>query len=224
MSHVLLVEDDPLISKSLQISLGYQGFNVISLESIRESKIYIEKTPADIYLLDINLPDGLGFDLCEWIRSKHESVPIVLLTAKTDEASAVKGLTLGADDYIRKPFGVQELVVRMNRLLDKTFTKNSTLLIFGKLKLDPVKWQVWANDTELNLSKREFEILKLLIQKRGATTTRDEILNALNVDSQIFDRTIDSHLSHLRKKIREAGAGPISIIAVYGIGYRLEEK
>ena len=223
MPKVLLVEDDPLIAKSLKISLNYQGFELIHVTTIAAARQLIQKEKLDLFILDVNLPDGFGTDLCEEIRRTNEFIPIVMLTAKTDEESVVKAITFGADDYVRKPFGVKELVVRMNRLLDRK-TKFPKILSFASLKMDLNRRQVWANERELSLGRREFEILRLLIQKEGDVTSRDEILVALDEEAAIYDRTIDSHLSHLRKKIRESGATQIQINPVYGIGYRLEEK
>ncbi len=223
MPKILLVEDDPLIAKSLKLSLGYQGFELIHSDTLAAARSSIETGKFDLFILDINLPDGLGFELCEELRRTQYFVPILMLTAKTDEDSVVKAIGLGADDYVRKPFGVKELVARMNRLLERK-TKAPKLLEFGILKMDLNKRQAWASEIELSLGRREFEILRLLMQKDGDVTTRDEILSALDEEIAIYDRTIDSHLSHLRKKIREAGALQIQISPVYGVGYRLEAK
>jgi DNA-binding response OmpR family regulator len=223
MLRILLVEDDPLISKSLKMSLYYQGFEVSVGDSIARATAALERESFDLVILDVNLPDGNGFDLCQKIRGSGDQVPIIMLTARVDEESAVRGMTSGADDYVRKPFGVNELVVRANKLLERKI-KSRALLSFGSVKIDINKRVAFVGDKDLNLGKREFEILHLLVKKQGDVATREDILSALDAKADIFDRTVDSHLSHLRKKIREAGSVTVQIVPVYGVGYRLEEK
>ena len=217
---ILLVEDDPLISKSLSLSLPFAGFSVAVCESFQSGLAAAQQQVFDLILLDINLPDGDGFSLCRAIRARDAAVPILMLTAKADEQSAVTGIECGADDYIRKPYGIHELTARMRRLLDKREHRPCT---FGSLRVDTQKYMAWCCDCELNLGKREFLILSLLIQNNGAIITRDQILAATDQNAEIYDRTIDSHLSHLRKKLKQAGATE-KITPVYGVGYRLESE
>lgn len=223
MTRILLVEDDPLIAKSLKLSLSYDGFDVSISGTVAQARSMIKETPFEFYILDVNLPDGTGFDICQEIRTANENVPIIMLTAKVDEESAVKGITLGADDYVRKPFGAKELSVRINRMLDR---KNSApkVISFGPIKMDLNKHKTWAGEEEINLGRKEFEILKLLVQKQGEVVTRDDLIHALGEDSTVYDRTVDSHLSHLRKKLRDAQIKNVLITPVYGVGYRLEGK
>lgn len=218
---ILLVEDDPLIAKSLKLSLPYKGFEVSVGESCRAGLEKFSAKAFDLVLLDINLPDGNGLELCRELRKKDESIPILLLTAKTDEQTAVDGLEGGADDYVRKPYGVAELVARMKRLLERK-RKDTKPFRFGPLRIDLQKRMAWAGEEPLSLGKREFEILALLIKKSGEVVTRNEILDALGEAAEIYDRTIDSHLSHLRKKLKDVGAVGVQITPVYGVGYRLE--
>jgi len=220
---VLLVEDDKLIAKSLKMSLPYKGFEVTVCESVREGLSGFQSKRFDLILLDINLPDGSGMDLCREMRKTDDVVPILMLTANVDEDSAVRGLEEGADDYIRKPYGVNELTARMKRLLERK-TKSPPPLRSGPLRVDLKKRLAWADEELLNLGKREFEILALLVRKSGDVVTRNDILNALGEEAEMYDRTIDSHLSHIRKKLKEAGAKDVSITPVYGVGYRLESK
>ncbi len=215
---VLLVEDDPLISKALTLSLPFAGFTVTVCETYRQGLAATQQQTFDVLLLDVNLPDGDGFDLCRAIRANDAHIPILMLTAKTDEDSAVTGIECGADDYIRKPYGIHELTARMRRLLEKRSRRLDT---FGSLRVDAEKYQAWSGARELNLGKREFLILSLLIRRNGAVITRNEILDTTDQNADIYDRTIDSHLSHLRKKLKEAGACE-QIVPVYGVGYRLQ--
>ncbi|HEY3699344.1 MAG TPA: response regulator transcription factor [Spongiibacteraceae bacterium] len=216
--NILLVEDDPLISKALALSLPFLGFNVTACETFRDGLQAAQQRCFDLLLLDVNLPDGDGFALCRTIRTRDTEIPILMLTAKTDEDSAVAGIECGADDYIRKPYGIHELSARMRRLLDK---RQRPLNSFGSLRIDSAKHLAWAGEHELNLGKREFSILALLISRDGAVATRTAILETTDTNAEIYDRTIDSHLSHLRRKLKLAGAAE-QIVPVYGVGYRLE--
>ncbi|MDR3605945.1 MAG: response regulator transcription factor [Oligoflexia bacterium] len=220
---VLLVEDDPLIVKTLKMSLPYKGFEVTSCESFKQGIETFRSRSFDVVLLDVNLPDGNGFELCREIRKENDTVPILMLTAKTDEASAVQGLGEGADDYIRKPYGVQELTARITRLLNLK-RRTAEALTFGSIKLDPKKRIAWAGETAMSLGRREFDILSMLVKKAGDVLSRNDIMDAFGEESDVYDRTIDSHLSHLRKKIKDAGAGDVHITPVYGVGYRLEVR
>jgi len=214
---VLLVEDDPLISKSLALSLPFLGFAVTVRETYREGLAAVQQL-FDVVLLDVNLPDGDGFALCRAIRANDAKIPILMLTAKVDEDSAVAGIECGADDYIRKPYGIHELTARMRRLLEKSKRQFDT---FRSIPVDTTQYRAWAGEHELTLGKREFLILALLVQRSGEVITREEILSATDQDVDIYDRTIDSHLSHLRKKLKLSGASE-KIIPVYGVGYRLQ--
>ncbi len=219
---VLWVEDDHLIAKSLKMGLPYQGIDVAVCKSYRDGLEQFKTQPFDAVLLDINLPDGNGIDLCSEIRKVNPAIPILLVTAKTDEATAVAGFEKGADDYVRKPFGLLEVASRIKKLIEKS-SKVSAIVSYGTLKMDPLKRQVWIHYQEIHLGNREFEILWLLINRPGEPITRSDILGALHKDQGINDRTVDSHLSHLRKKIKEAQPATLQIVPVYGVGYKLEK-
>ena len=214
---ILLIEDDPLISRSLSLSLELQGYIVKVCETYQAGLGYARSEQCDLILLDINLPDGDGFNLCKEVRSRNKKLPILMLTANVAEESAVQGIQCGADDYIRKPFGLLELNARMQRLL---VGQRTSQLNFGTLRIDCDKHLAWAGDQALLLGKREFAILASLIARAGEVLTRQEILDSAGHDAEVYDRTIDSHLSHLRKKLKSVGATE-QIIPVYGIGYRL---
>ena len=218
---ILLLEDDPLIAQSLELSFSYKQVHVVAADTIKKAQQLIKTQNFDAYILDVNLPDGLSFNLCQELRKNHPKTPIIMLTAQVDEESAVQGMTVGADDYVRKPFGTNELFLRLQKLLSRHVVNS---LVFGALKVDLSKRQVWCNDAEISLGKKEFEILSLLVKKQGEVLTRNDILDIFGADHETYDRTIDSHLSHLRRKLKEAGAKEVQIIPVYGVGYRLELK
>lgn len=220
MSKILLVEDDPQISRTLKINLGLNGFHVTLASSISEALIKFSKDEFHMILMDIGLPDGSGLDLCKTIRETNTEIPILFLSARTDEATVVRGITLGADDYIRKPFGTEELKIRMNKILKRLPSSKS--ICFGDLKIEIDKRLVTIHDKVLSLGKKEMEILIILAKRAGDVVTRETILNMIQETSEIFDRTIDSHMSHLRKKIREHAGDCLQINSIYGVGYRLE--
>lgn len=213
----LLIEDDPVIAKTLAMSLPFQGFEVSVCDNGQDGLLRVRNEPCDIVLLDVNLPDGSGFEVCRSIRRFNTRLPIVMLTAQTEEQSAVTGIGCGADDYIRKPCGLQELTARMRRLLKKV----PAIDVFGGLRIDADNHKAWANTQPLELRAREFALLLILVRRKGAVISRQDILDALDTNAEIYDRTLDSHFSHLRKKLKTAGASE-QIVSVYNVGYRLE--
>lgn len=217
---VLLVEDDPMIAKTLAMSLRYEGFALTIASGVNEAMRLLAERRFDLALFDVGLPDGNGIDLCRALRRHDAAIPILMLSARTDEATAVAGIEGGADDYIRKPYGLHELTARMTRLL-KRQRRERDIAAFGALRLDVQRRTACVGNSPLQLGKKEFEILLLLVQAGGDTITRERVLDALGDTLAIYDRTIDSHLSHLRRKLKDAGAA-LRIAAVYGVGYRLE--
>lgn len=223
MPNVLIVEDDPQISKSLKINLKLAGIQTELAASITEANQLIKNNHFDLICLDIGLPDGSGLDFCKTLREAGDDVPILFLSALTDEETVVKAINNGGDDYLRKPYGVEELKVRMNKLMRK-FSTGSNLITFGPLTIDPMKRVVTIMGQMVNLGRKEMEILMLLAKKSGNIVTRDTIMNALYDSADLYDRTIDSHMSHLRRKLKEVTDSPLQINSVYGLGYRLECK
>jgi DNA-binding response OmpR family regulator len=219
----LVVEDDPVIAKTLQMSLPYEGFSVTICPTCKQGRAAMKTGTFDIALLDVNLPDGSGLELCKEIRSAQIEMPVLILTAKLDEETALKGFEWGADDHMRKPYSVKELVARMRRLVERR-QKNNQSAQFAGIKVDMAKHEVWIASKQVHLGKREFDILTLLVKRSGEAVTRNEILNALGEDADVFDRTIDSHLSHLRRKLKDSGLENVQISAIYGVGYKLEKK
>lgn len=217
--HVLLVEDDLLVAKTVSVALGYKGIMVSVCGNCREALHWLEQHKVDLVLLDLNLPDGDGIDLCREIRQLNDCLPILLVTARIDEASAVAGFEHGADDYIRKPFGTQELLARMNRLL--AMTASSGVYQRGITRVDMTRHEVTIAGVPLAMGKREFAILAQLMRRPGEVVRRDELLDDIDSDCALYERTIDSHVSHLRKKLKDARAN-VQIAAVYGIGYKLQ--
>lgn len=218
---VLLVEDDPMIARTLTMSLPYRGYAVSSVRTLNEGLQASADRRFDIVLIDLQLPDGSGYDLCQSLKERSPDLPVLIITARTDEKTAVHSLTLGADDHIRKPFGLDELTARMGRLL-RDEPSSSAPLCFRELTIDMARRRVQIKGTEISLGRREFEILALLVRRQGEVVTRAEILDLFPDSLDTFDRTVDSHLSHLRKKMRAVVGERLRIHPVYGVGYRLE--
>ncbi|MBA2403673.1 MAG: response regulator transcription factor [Bdellovibrionales bacterium] len=223
MPKILIVEDDPQIAKSLAMNLKFSGYETSSATTINDAWEILRKEHFDLMCLDIGLPDGSGLDLCQKIRDEGNDIPVLFLSARTDEATVVKGINCGADDYLRKPFGIEELKVRMNKILKK-FIIPTSIITFGNLTIDPAKRIVTIMDKIVTLGRKELEILILLTKRAGDIVTRENILTALYENADMYDRTVDSHMSHLRRKLREVAGPALQINSVYGLGYRLEWK
>jgi DNA-binding response OmpR family regulator len=223
MPKILIVEDDPQITKILKLNLRLSGLETEHAGTFQDAWSKINQDHFDLILLDIGLPDGNGLDLCEKIRVSGNDVPVVFLSARTDEASVVKGIKNGADDYLRKPFGLEELKVRVNKFIKKVVPNMHTVK-FGELSIDPAKRVVNLMGEMISLGRKELDILTLLARRAGDIVTRESILNALYENADLYDRTVDSHMSHLRRKLRDVAGQSLQITSVYGLGYRLEWK
>jgi DNA-binding response OmpR family regulator len=220
---ILFVEDDAQIAKSLALNLKFAGYEVDWAATLAEAREHVATHRYDLLLLDVGLPDGTGFDFCKELREAHNDVPILFLSARSDEQSVVLGMRLGADDYIRKPFGSEELKVRIEKALLRAQPRRKVLEI-GSLRLDIESRSLTYKGQTVLIARREFDILAFLLKRPGDVTTRESILSSLGDDGELFDRTIDSHMSHLRRKLRECGCQEIKIVAVYGVGYRVDLK
>lgn len=223
MPKILIIEDDPQITKILKLNLKLSGFDTDNAGTFQEAWSKITTDHFDLLLMDIGLPDGSGLDLCQKVRESGNDVPIVFLSALTDEATVVKGIKNGADDYLRKPFGLEELKVRVNKFVRKLMPHMQTIK-FGELTIDPTKRVVTLMGEMISLGRKELDILTLLARKAGDIVTRENILSSLYENADLYDRTVDSHMSHLRRKLREVSGQSLQISSVYGLGYRLEWK
>ncbi len=223
MPKILIIEDDLQITKILTLNLKLSGFETENATTINEAWTKINTRHFDLLLMDIGLPDGSGLDLCQKVRESGNEVPIVFLSARTDEATVVKGIKNGADDYLRKPFGLEELKARLNKFIKK-ISPNLNTIKFGELTIDPTKRAATLMGQVVSLGRKELDILILLTRKAGDIVTRENILNSIYDNADLYDRTVDSHMSHLRRKIREIAGTSLQISSVYGLGYRLEWK
>jgi len=222
MSKILLVEDDPVLGTGLKINLELEGYDVQWARDLRSAHGLNSDQRFDLAVLDLGLPDGSGLSFCQGIRNAGSRMPIIILTAQTDEDSVVSGLSAGANDYVRKPFGNREILARIKTALREPLTRDQQIR-FGDILVLRDQRKVMFGSNEVELNRREFEIFLILIESGDSVVTRERLLSSLDRDGEILDRTLDSHLSHIRSKLRKAGILSLQITSVYGVGYRLEK-
>lgn len=218
---LLLLEDDPILGHGLKTLLEIEKFQVNWAQNIKGAKSYLENEKYDVAIFDVGLPDGSGIDLCASVRKEGLKIPIIILTAQTDEDSVVKGLTSGANDYVKKPFSNKELIARLN-VLTKPFVTISDSLKVGFLEMNIENRLVNYKGEEIKLNRKEFDLLKFFMERQDGVVTREMIIEQVLDNIDISDRTVDSHISHIRSKLSKSGVEDIKIISEYGIGYRLK--
>jgi len=217
---IFIAEDDKDINELLCDHLILKGYDVKSAPNGSLAKEAIQSESFDLYLLDWMLPQLSGIELCELIRSIPEAKlkPILFLTAKSDQESIIKGLESGANDYIKKPFNLAELTARIKANL--RVNKSSKILSYKELKIDLESYKVTINNTPIKLTKSEFILLKSLLANPNHVFTREDLVKFIQGDNTIVtSRTVDTHMTGLRKKINEYSK---NIVTIRGIGYKFE--
>lgn len=233
MSRIALVDDDRNILTSVSMTLEAEGFEVETYNDGQSALDAFMRRMPELAVLDIKMPRMDGMDLLQRLRQKS-SVPVIFLTSKDDEIDEVLGLRMGADDYVRKPFSQRLLVERIRAILrrqeaiasDETDTPEETLaLVRGDLVMDPLRHAVKWKGNDVTLTVTEFLLLQALATRPGFVKSRDQLMDVA-YDDQVYvdDRTIDSHIKRLRKKMRMADAEFSAIETLYGIGYRYNEE
>ncbi len=218
---LLIVEDEKKIADILALYLEREGFSVSDADRGEEA-MRLLREPFDLIILDLMLPDMSGEELCKIIRETSD-VPIIMLTAKSAEEDRVRGLGIGADDYVVKPFSPRELVARVKAHLRRTKKPENKLLRFNNalLTLDSDTMEVRKNGVQVVLTNTEFRILMILAEKPGRVLTRLQLINMVQgYDFEGYDRTIDAHVKNLRHKIEADHRNPVFIKTVYGVGYK----
>jgi len=220
---VLLVEDETSITEPLAEALGREGFDTQVAGSVAESLELAGRIEPDLVLLDVMLPDGSGYDVCRELR-RHSQVPIIMLTARGEEADRIVGLELGADDYVVKPFSAREVVARIRAVLRRTETPvrlDEKPIEIGEVRLDQAKREVTKDGEALDLSRKEFELLRLLMQNAGSVVTREQAFEEV-WDTTWFGstKTLDVHVSGLRRKLGDDSNEPRFLHTVRGVGFR----
>ena len=218
MANILIVEDDTDLREGLSFSFSGEGHTVAEVDTKREGLQEIRKGSYDIVLLDCNLPDGTGFELCKEVRS-YSNIPIIMLTARDTELDEIKALELGVNDYLSKPFSLGVLKARMKRILQEK-TEN-TKIIAGPLTLDQSACKVFKRGEEIGLSKLEYRLLLYLIENKNHILSKEQILDKIwDSDGKYVDNnTVSVNISRLRTKIEDDASNPAWIKTVHGIGY-----
>jgi two-component system KDP operon response regulator KdpE len=218
---ILVIDDEPPIRKLLRMGLGTQGYQILDAPNGKTALELMAEAP-DLVILDLGLPDMQGLELLRMIRARNESVPIVVLSSRGDEAGKVQALDLGADDYVTKPFGMDELLARMRAALRHQLQIHGERPIFrtGELSVDLVRRIVKVADKEAKLSPKEYELLRVLVQHAGKVLTHRFLLNEL-WSTPIDAQYLRVYVRQLRNKIEPNPARPQYILTETGIGYRL---
>jgi DNA-binding response OmpR family regulator len=223
MPKILIVEDEPNMRIGLKDNLEFEGYEVEFAYDGEEGLKKIIENKYDLVLLDVMLPKMSGFDVCKKIRQQKNLTPIILLTAKGEEVDKVVGLELGADDYVTKPFSLRELLARIKAILrrsESSVVKNDIVKI-GRLDVHFDSYNAVEDDTSVQMSHKEFELLKYLFDHKNQTVSRDDLLKNVWQDVYLTSRTIDNFIVRLRQKIESDVNNPKIIITVHGIGYKL---
>ncbi|HIP35407.1 MAG TPA: response regulator transcription factor [Crocinitomix sp.] len=227
MKEILLVEDEESLTEVLTLNLTLEDFKVTQAKTGTEALRYIHNNKFDLIVLDIMLPEVNGFDICEIIRKEKSDVPILFISAKGTSTDRIKGLSIGADDYLVKPFHLDEFLLRVKNLINRFSKKSNTLddkdkFVFGNgYSVDFKTYEVDTKNGKLTLSKREIELLKLLISKKNEVVSRENILNALwSENSSPNSRTIDNYILNLRKHFEDNPKIPKYFISLRGVGYK----
>ena len=221
---ILVVDDEPKVARLARDYLEKNGFRVLTASDGQSALTTARREKPDLVILDLMLPQIDGREVCRILR-RESDVPIIMLTALSEEIDQVTGLEIGADDYITKPFSVRALVARVRALLRRTRgeIKAPNIIRAGGLEIDSEKYSVTFNGTPIKLTPNEFKLLYLLASHPGQTLTREQLLDDLHGAASSMDRSVDSHIKNLRKKL-ETASGKSMIETVYGIGYRFIER
>jgi DNA-binding response OmpR family regulator len=221
---ILVIEDEPAVRLLMQDELEFEGFELRFAESGGEGlEVFFQDRP-DLVLLDLMLPDISGFEICRKIREADLETPVILVSARSQEADKVRGLDLGADDYITKPFSLPEVVARVRAVLrGRSASTRARSHVLGGLRLDVRRREAAVGERVIDLTPKEFDLLRYLLEHRGEAVGRDEILDAHWPGVFVTHRTVDTHISSLRKKLGD-GPGTPEIESVRGIGYKIRPR
>lgn len=222
-ANILLVEDDPGVQDMLKFSLSAEAYTIHQAFTVKQGWDIIQQKSIDLVLLDWMLPDNSGIDLLHRIRKYHAMLPVIMVTAKTEEEDRILGLDVGADDYVTKPFSVRELNSRIQALLRRSMPDEQALQI-GELALDPISHRVTVNETNLTLSPTEFRLLHYFMSHTDRVFSRTQLLDQV-WGSQVYveDRTVDVHIRRLRKQLQPFALDTL-LQTVHGSGYRFSRK
>ena len=221
MERVLIVDDDPDIQRLVSYNLSQAGFQVSTAATGLTGLQAVQNHQPDLIILDLMLPDLDGLEVCRTLRQREDSrlIPIIMLTARTEEIDRVVGFELGADDYVMKPFSARELVLRVKSIFRRMHGDRSEMLSVGKIQLFPQRRQVLVGNRSITLAAKEFDLLQELMLARGNVLTRETLMDKVwGYNGEAISRTLDTHVRRLREKL---GDEAVQLETVYKVGYRM---
>lgn len=224
--NIFVLEDDEAIGIGLRYSLENEGYSVTLARSVKEALEIIQSDTFTLYILDLTLPDGNGYDVCSKIKAQGD-LPVIFLTAYDDEVNVVMGFELGADDYIAKPFRVKELMARIKSVLRRYSRDTADGMVYIKsLRINTNEARVYKNNEEIILTAMEYRLLLTLINNRGNVLTRNKLLEEIwDIEGDfVFDNTLTVYIKRLRDKIEDNPAKPEIIKTIRGLGYEIENE
>jgi len=227
VTHILLVEDNPGFAEGLRQNLEFDGYRVTVAADVASSARALAADPPNLIILDLMLPDGNGYDVLRAIRERDSVTPVLLLTALSEEAHKVRGFRLGADDYVTKPFGLLELLARIESLLRRSASGSFAVVRlppvrFGDVQVDRDHRKVTRAGAVVQLTPKEYALLAALIARNSAVVAREELLREVwGYDPEVVSRTLDTHLAELRRKLEKDPHHPRHILTLPKQGYRL---
>jgi DNA-binding response OmpR family regulator len=224
MQRILIVEDEHEMARGLRDVLEFEGYDVVTAGTGKEGLQLLTRKEPDCIILDLMLPDINGYQICEEIRRQKFNTPIIMLTAKAQDYDKIRGLEVGADDYMTKPFSVGELLARVKAILRRTgqYAQDLDVVRIGSCLVDVKHFTVSRNKRQYSLSHYEVELFKLLYANANQPVSRDEILDKVwGTEKYPTNRTVDNFIVKLRKKIEEDYKNPKHFLTIYGVGYKL---
>ena len=222
-SVILVVEDEESYQDALNVGLTVEGFVVVGATNIAQARLLMNSAKPDIVLLDVMLPDGSGIDYCRELYDSTRT-PVIMVTARTSEVDVVLGLEIGAADYVTKPYRLRELIARSRAVLRRPATNETDEIVtFGDVRIDMVRRSVTRRGLEIELSRKEFDLLALFASRLNQVVTREVCLDTLWWGLELSDtRTLDTHVKRLRQKIEDDPATPRHLLTIRGVGFRLD--
>lgn len=227
MSRLLLVEDDEALALGIEFTLIDEGYKVLRAASVDEGKRYFESEEPDLVILDVNLPDGSGYELCKHIRTKSD-VPVIFLTALDEEVNVVVGFEIGGDDYITKPFRVKELISRIKAILRRNsrIMSPGNKLVSGDIVIDTAMALVRKDGREMALTAQEYKLLLIFMSKPKVLMKREEILRELLEGAEAYfdENTLSVYIKRIREKVEDDPKEPQYIVTQRGMGYKWNKE
>ena len=223
MSRVLVVEDDPAILRGLADNLAFESHDVLTATDGEQACALIRGKAPDLIILDLMLPRLSGYEVCRKMRSEGIMTPIVMLTARSQEADRILGLDLGADDYVSKPFSIGELMARVRAILRRSQSSRTMRdeLRVGNVVVDFRRYEARNNGVLFEMTRKEFGVLRLLVSRPGDVLTRDDLLNEVwGYEATPTTRTVDNHVASLRAKLEAVPSNPAHLLTIHGVGYK----